>query len=286
MICAAVIFAVLSLPATAETIPYVKNGTPDQTMDAFWPASRPSAAVMFVHGGSLKESGERRSSPVYRDVCVPFVKAGIACASIDYRLSPGFRWPAMPNDVAAAIAAFRPLIVEHGGDARRLFLFGHSSGCHLAAIVSTNPAYLESAGLQRSDLAGFIAMGCTLDREDAALRRLTADQIRTPFLRDPDEVATYGTPEAWLSANPASFVDSGVPPALVVLAMAERFMPPVLEQGARFVRRLIEAGVPANLVIVPGDHMGSIAAVAKSGDPTFQAILKLMENPVAAGAEH
>lgn len=289
IVCVAFLIFASTRPLASETpsaIQYVENGTPDQTMDVSWPNGRPAAAVLFIHGGSLSESGERRSSPAYRDVCVPFVKAGVACASADYRLSPTYKWPAMPNDVAAAVAAFRRLVTGHGGDAGRLFLFGHSSGCHLAAILATNPVYLQAVGLKPSDLGGVIAMGCTLDREDAALRGLTADGIRAAFSRDHDEVAVYGTPEAWLSANPASYVGPHVPPALVVVAEAERFMPPVLEQGARFVRRLLEEGVPANLVIVPGKHMTSIASIGAPGDPTFRAIMELIANPRKAGAEH
>jgi acetyl esterase/lipase len=256
----------------AMLVTYVTHGTPDQVMDLHWPPTRPAATVLFIHGGSLQQSGDRRDSPAYRDVCAPFVAANIACASMDYRLAPQHRWPAMPNDVAAAVAALRRVIVERGGDPARLFLFGHSSGCQLAAIVATNPTYLATVHLTPHDLGGVIAMGCTLDREDAALRGLTADSIRTAFLRDPVEVATYGTPEQWLQANPASFIGRHVPPAFVIVAEAERYFPPILEQGARFVRRLLEQQVDASLIIVPGKHTTSIASLGVAHDPTFAAI--------------
>jgi hypothetical protein len=55
-------------------------------------------------------------------------------------------------------------------------------------------------------------------------------------------------------------------------------MPAVLEQGARFVRQLLEAGVAADLVIVPGRHMTSIAALPNPGNPTFAAIRRFIEN--------
>lgn len=122
-------------------------------------------------------------------------------------------------------------------------------------------------------------MGCTLDREDAALRGLTVDSIRKAFNSDPVEVATFGTAENWLSANPASFVGAHVPPTLVIVATAERFAPPILEQGARFVRRLLELNVPAGLVIVPGKHMSSIAAFGAPGDATLAAVKTFIEHP-------
>lgn len=277
-------FAHATEPLILKAVPYVQNGTPDQVMDVYWTAARPKATVLFIHGGSLRESGERRTSPPYAHVCEPFVSAGFACASMDYRLAPANKWPAMPNDVASAVAKLRQLIEAHGGDKSQIVLFGHSSGCHLAAAVGTNPAYLGTAGLKPSDLKAIIPMGCTLDREDAALRGLTAEAIRQPFSRDATEVADFGTPENWLAANPASYVGPHVPPTLVVVARAERFMPSVLEQGARFVRRLLEVGVAADLVVVPGTHMNSIASLNKPGDPTFAAIAAFITHPVPAGS--
>ncbi|HEY6136949.1 MAG TPA: alpha/beta hydrolase [Thermoanaerobaculia bacterium] len=267
-------------------VPYVESPASEQRFDIFWPTGVPKATVLFIHGGSLNEGGERRSSPAYRNVCKPFVAAGIACASMDYRLFPSNKWPAMPEDVAAAVAALRPRIAERGGDPGRLFVFGHSSGCHLASLVAVDGEYLAKHGLKRSDIAGVIAMGCTLDRDDAQVRRLTAGQIRAAFERDAGDVALYGTPEAYLKANPASHIGAGVPPTLIVVAEEERFMPPILEQGARFVRRLLELDVPANLIIVPGKHMSSITNVERPGDATFQAIAAFIDDPRRASAAH
>jgi acetyl esterase/lipase len=186
------------------------------------------------------------------------------------------------SSVPSPVAKLRQIVARRGGDPKRIFLFGHSSGCLLAAVLGTNAAYLRSVGLVPKDLAGVIAMGCTLDREDAALRGLTAERIREPFSHDAQEVATFGTAENWLAANPAGFLGPHVPPTLVVVARAERFMPPVLEQGARFVRRLLELEIAADLVLVPGTHMESIAALDKPGDPAFAAIKAFIERPVGA----
>jgi acetyl esterase/lipase len=116
------------------------------------------------------------------------------------------------------------------------------------------------------------------------LRGLTAEQIRKPLARDAQDVATYGTAENWLSANPAGFLGKHVPPALVIVAREERFMPPILEQGTRFVRGLLEADVPAELVIVPGRHMSSIESIGTPGDPTFAAIRQFIQSGPAAAS--
>src|SRR5258708_33413746 len=58
-------YACAAEPVVLTGIPYVQNGTPDQVMDVYWTAAKPKATVLFIHGGSLQESGERRTSPAY-----------------------------------------------------------------------------------------------------------------------------------------------------------------------------------------------------------------------------
>lgn len=259
-------------PEALLDVSYVTDPHPEQHLDFTWPANGAAATVVFIHGGGLSESGERRDSPRYGRVCEPFVAAGIACATIDYRLAPSFRWPTMPRDAAAAVAKIRSLIAERGGDPDRLLLFGHSSGCHLAAILATDSSHLGSVGLAPGNIAGAVLMGCVLDNCDAALRGITADEIREGFQNSRSDVARFGTPENWLAANPSRFVGPHVPPIVVVVAEAERFAPAILEQGARFVRLLRGHDVAADVVIVPGTHRSSIENLPSPDDPTWRAI--------------
>lgn len=63
-----------------------------------------------------------------------FVKAGIACFVVTYRLgSQGFRHPAMLEDALAAIATIRAGAASYGIDPHRLGVMGSSAGGHLAA---------------------------------------------------------------------------------------------------------------------------------------------------------
>lgn len=259
-------------------VPYAPATHPEQMLDFSWPAGA-TATVLFIHGGSLAESGERRHSPRYASVCDPFVAAGVACATIDYRLAPNFQWPAMPADVAAAIVEVRELVTVRGGDPDRLFLFGHSSGCTLAAVIATDSTHLARVGLHPTQLGGVVLMGCVLDNHDVALRGLTADDIRDGFVRSRSDVERFGTPERWLAANPSRFLGPHVPPVRVIVASAERFFPPILEQGARFVRRLVQHDVPADLVIVPGTHRSSIEGIVREDDPVFTAVRSFVANP-------
>lgn len=262
--------------------PYVDGGLPDQTLDLDTPAGVTGfPTVVFIHGGSLQESGERRTSPVYARVCEPFVAAGIGCASIDYRLAPAHKWPAMPLDAAAAVKWVKARVPVVKGDPNRVFVFGHSSGCHLAAILGANPKYLAAVGLAPTDLAGVIAMGCVLAPMEDATTRLTMDQLRERWPKAGD-AGTFGTLDERLDSDPSRFIGPHMPPTLVVLSEAERFFPSILEQGAKFTRRLLEAQRPADLVIVPGRHMTSIENIGKKDDPTFAAIRTFIADPAAA----
>lgn len=63
-----------------------------------------------------------------------FVKAGIACFVVTYRLGPqGFRHPAMLEDALAAIHTIRASAAELGLNPQRLGIMGSSAGGHLAA---------------------------------------------------------------------------------------------------------------------------------------------------------
>jgi len=265
-----------------RNVSYVAGGTVDQRLDFYWPPGAQDS-VLFVHGGSLVEIGERRTSPAYQDVCRPFVQQRIACATIDYRLAPTHKWPVMPEDVAAALVHVRSLIAARGGQPDRLVLFGHSSGCQLAAIVAADPGYLKAVGLSTAQLGGVVPMGCVLDRWDAALRRATPDQIQSRFADDAGETQRYRTAADLLGANPSFHVGAHVPPTLVIVAEDERFSPAVLEQGARFVRRLREARVPADLVVVRGTHMSSIEEIGRSDSDVFAHVLAFIKDPKAVG---
>ncbi|HSG90486.1 MAG TPA: alpha/beta hydrolase [Pseudomonadales bacterium] len=272
------------LPAQRD-LAYVERGTPEQTLDLYLPGGQDFATVIFVHGGSLQR-GDDRNSDFYAQVQEPFVAAGIACAKIDYRVAPEHRWPAMPQDVATATRWVRERVATLGGDPSRIFLFGHSSGALLVAVLGNNAKYLQAVGMQPSDLAGIVPMGATMAplRETlawAAQSGVDTDSLRVLFAREADEV--YATLEDRLDADPSRFVGAHTPPTLIVLAERERFLPPVLEQAALLVRLMYDAERPADLVIVPGTHKSSIADLAAQGDPAFAAIRRFIENPHAAG---
>jgi acetyl esterase/lipase len=163
-----------------------------QKLNLSTPASEHFATLIFVHGGSLT-TGDKADSD-YAHVCDSFPAVGIACVNVNYRLGPQHPWPAQAEDLASAIAWARKNIVAYGGDPKRLFLLGHSSGATLVALVGSDDRYLAKHGMKLSDLRGVMSMGSIMwdaDLEQAIAQR-GGDTMAQTFLRDPDN-RMYGS---------------------------------------------------------------------------------------------
>ena len=240
-------------------IPY--GSAPLQRLDLTAPAAKNFATVVFLHGGSLS-SGDKADDD-YRRVCEPFLRAGIACANVNYRLFPGVKWPAPAQDAAAAVTRVRAEVVARGGDGRRLFLAGHSSGCLLASLLGTDPKY----GVR--DVAGVVAMGCRLnDRIDAG--GVPEEKIREHFQKDMYD-AGFGSVAALNDAVPATHVSRDMPPFLVLVAEAEQVHPPILADAQAFAKAA-PGGKVKILVLKDRTHMTAIRRLGEEHDAAFAAI--------------
>ena len=71
--------------------------------------------------------------------------------------------------------------------------------------------HLNGVGLDPSDIAGVIPMGCVLDNYDSALLGRTAAGIRAAFLEQPSDVERFETPENWIAANPSYSIGPHMP---------------------------------------------------------------------------
>jgi acetyl esterase/lipase len=271
-------------PALAQSgartdVPYLPGATAQQTLDLSVPSgSRGFATLVMVHGGGLTE-GDKRDFELPA-ICANVVLAGFGCASVNYRLGPAVRWPSQPDDVAAAVAWVRHHVAEHGGDSTAIFLLGHSSGCVLASMLGTDATYLRSARLAPDALAGVIAMGCLLA---PVLPAVTDSGRLRAFFTGSGALATYGSLEAFVDANPTAYVGPHVPPTLVLIAEAEQINPPILERARAFELRMNAARRPVEVVVLPDRrHMTALTAMASPDDPTLQLLISFMRKVVGA----
>lgn len=115
------------------------NPQPVNTLDLFIELKVPQTpgkhpCVVYIHG-----FGEPiRISPFsligpYID---RFLNAGIAIASIDYRLSPPAQWPACGDDAKGAIRYLKANADRLGLDKDRFAVFGGSMGGHLSTMIA------------------------------------------------------------------------------------------------------------------------------------------------------
>lgn len=256
-------------PSTARVLlglAYVPQGDALQQLDLYLAQGNGFTTVLFIHGGSL--TGGDKDDDDYRGICNPFPESGLACATMNYRLFPAVKWPAPEQDTAAAFAWLKSHIGEYGGSPKRIYVFGHSSGCLLASLLGTDETFLREQGLQLQDVAGVVAMGCRLNAK-VETEGATPEQIRRHFERDVHD-AGFGSVEALNRAVPAAHVSPHMPPFLILIAEEEQEHPPILADAKVFVAAGRQAGATADYVVLPGlKHYSSIHNAKSATDPTF-----------------
>jgi len=150
-----------------ETAGLAYGDDPRQKLDVYQPrvpdgvpAPRDGyPVVVFFYGGTWT-SGERAD---YRFVGEALASRGILTVIADYRLYPQVRYPDFLTDCANAVAWARREAPRFGGDLKRLYVMGHSSGGYNAAMIALDSRWLKSAGLAPAQLAGWIGLAGPYD---------------------------------------------------------------------------------------------------------------------------
>lgn len=102
-----------------------------ETLDIF-PADQPNAPVfVFIHGGYWRAL----SSKDFSCVALGLQARGITTVVVNYALAPRVSIDEITRQARASLAWVRRHIGEHGGDASRIAIGGHSAGAHLAAMA-------------------------------------------------------------------------------------------------------------------------------------------------------
>jgi|SRR6185437_863657 len=235
---------------------------PRQVLDLFLP-ERPSPRLfVFIHGGGWR-GGDKGHYRALGELLSGF---GYAVALPNHRLAPEHPFPAPAEDVAAAIACVDRYSGESGVRADGMFLGGHSSGAHLAALLAVHPSLLPGA-----DIAGVISISGVYD---LMAYQSGSRGAAVPGPAPTNEAGEYLEPvfgadrSRWSAASPISYVERGraLPPFF--LAHAEFDYPGAGEQAERFAARVEAAGGNAQVVDVPGrDHVTILTGVRSLLDP-------------------
>ena len=233
-----------------ETLTDVSYCTADPTaqkMDVYFPDSGgPWPALVYVHGGSWMH-GDKSEAVMFAG---NMTAQGYLVVSINYRLYPPAKFPAMIEDVKCAVRSLRAHAGEYNLDPKRIGAVGVSAGGHLVSLLGTSDQsdgwdvgeYLD----QSSQVRAVIAMAGVMDLSRNFPNADIEAMKRVGF--GEDNVA---------QASPITHVTSDDPPFLLIHGDRDELVP--YEQSQLMYDRLVQMNVPAQLVIVKNASHSFIA---------------------------
>jgi acetyl esterase/lipase len=164
--------------------------------------------VIFIHGGGWA-IGDKRNKP--NDKIKLFESLKYVYVSINYRLSPfpydtnnpnRIKHPDHIEDIANAVKYIFENVKEYGGDNSKMAIMGHSAGAHLSSLISSNPRFLESVGLNTGILKGTLS----LDTQAYNINELMKDTVSNNYKM---YLNAFGDkPEDWKDVSPQHFVSN------------------------------------------------------------------------------
>jgi acetyl esterase/lipase len=246
-------------------VPYAAiPGVRPLELDLYLPPGErgPVPVVVFLHGGGWRLGSRHTAGPAFRGADpTPFervAQAGIAVASVDYRLSAEATFPAQLHDAKAAVRWLRARAGELGVDAGRIAAWGESAGGHLAELLGlvTDPALEGDVGLTGPSSAVAAVAAWYAPSDVAAVATDTGADPADPGTREAQLLGAPApaVPDVAAQASPLTHVSPAAPPFLLLHGRADRFVPCV--QSERLAAALRSAGVPAELHLLDGaDHM-------------------------------
>jgi len=254
-------------------------GAPDVRVLVYTPPGKNAVtkrpAYLHMHGG-----GYILGNPELNDESNRSFAAELGCVvvSVDYRLAPETRFPGALEDCYAALLWLHSHAEYLGVDRSRVAIGGESAGGgHAAAlaILARNRGeaqicfqLLESPMLDdRTGSASDPHPYCGEFVWTAASNRFGWGSL---LGIEPGSAAVPS------DAAPARVADlNGLPPACITVGALDLF----LEEDLEYSRRLIRAGVPTELHVIPGAFHGF--AVAGGQAPQVQACMRLRRDALA-----
>lgn len=233
-----------------ETLRDVVYCSPDgspQRMDVYFPESGgPWPALLYVHGGGWMHGDKSEAGMIAQLM----TSQGYLVVSINYRLYPPAIFPAMIQDVKCAVRSLRANAAQYNLDPKRIGAVGVSAGGHLVALLgTTDPStgwdvgeYLE----QTSRVQAVITMAGVMDLSRSFPNADIEAMKRVGF-------GEFNVAEA----SPVTHVTPDNPPFLLIHGDRDELVP--AEQSQLMYDRLVQANVPAELVIVQNAGHSMIA---------------------------
>ncbi|HEX8996017.1 MAG TPA: alpha/beta hydrolase [Ktedonobacterales bacterium] len=230
------------------------EGAPEVRALVYLPTSAQEAvpALLWLHGG-----GYIMGSADAEDGMVNSIVSAIGCAAIavDYRLAPDTSYPGPLEDCYAALKWLSTHADELGIDPQRIAVGGSSAGGGLAAALT-----LLARDRGEVSLAFQFLLAPMLDDRTATLAEPHPYTGEFIWSRESNRFGwtSYlghepGGPDAspYAAAARAERLE-GLPATFIYVGALDLF----LEEDVEYARRLMRAGVPAELHVYPGAYHG------------------------------
>lgn len=236
------------------------GAAPVEQIDVFRAGSTNNAPIcVFIHGGAWR-TGEAKDHAFPAEM---FVGAGAHFAAVDFDtvLSTGGDLMPIADQVRRAIAWVYSNASSIGADPRRLYVCGHSSGCHLAAVVLTTD-WARDFGLPPDVVRGGILSSGMYDLHPVRL------SSRSDYINFTDAVVK--------ALSPQHHVDRLTCPIVVSHGTLET--PEFIRQARDFAAAARKAGKSAELLIGEGyNHFEIFETIANPYGVLGRATLAMME---------
>jgi acetyl esterase/lipase len=255
-------------------VPYA-NQSPAQKLDIYLPDgfASPKPVIVSIHGGAFMgcDKSDMQVMPMLEGL-----KRGYAVVAVNYRLSWEAQFPALVQDVKAAVRWIRANASRYDLDPQRIAAWGGSAGAYLSSMLGT------SAGIQElEDLSmGNPEYPCNVHAVVAwygPTDFLKMDeQLTASGLNPPEDQCHDGanSPESLLlgqkiteipdrvkAANPETYIRKGAPPFLLQHGTKDCVVP--MQQSVNFATKLAK---------ILGEDQVSLELIpdAEHADPRFE----------------
>jgi triacylglycerol lipase len=216
--------------------------------------------LVFVHGGGFVMGDKRAPGLPYYDNIGGFaVEHGMVGVTLTYRLAPAHRWPAGPDDMAAAVDWLLEHVAEFGGDPERIFLMGQSAGAtHVANYVTH----------REPRIAGALLISCLYENAGPV-----ANDFHRAYYGDDLEVYAASSAQAGL-------ITTSVP---LLCSVSEFDMPEFQASAARFAAAYGAArgAYPPLLWLQGHNHLSPVLAIGSPGETLGPEILAFIAGQTA-----
>lgn len=266
-----VLFLLLLRVPDPHTVTFKQAGEVELKMDVYAPAGAiTSPCIVVVHGGSWM-AGKREDMAPF---CSAIALAGMTAVTVDYRLAPASKWPAMIEDVQDAVRYVRGHAKELNIDPEAVGAAGASAGGHLSLLLGTIDGWPDgnSKGKTSSKVSAVLNLfGPTDLTQDfpLALATVLSQQILGKQLVDAAQDIKAFSPITYVTADDA--------PVFTVQGKADPLVP--FKQAERLDKMLADKSVKHKTVLIEGMKHGidpkdeaQVAAV-KDGIAFLQSVL-------------